>query len=41
MEFDLLERHSTDPPDVKSLADTITFMEETIADNQLIVRIWF
>ena len=39
VEFDLLERHSTDPPDVKSLGSTTAFMEQLITDNQLIVRI--
>ena len=39
MEFDLLEMHSTDPPDVKSLGSTTAFMEQLITDNQLIVRI--
>lgn len=39
VEFDLLDRQPTDPPNVRSLMETITFMKETIAKNQLTVRL--
>lgn len=38
MEFDLLEKQSTDPPNVRSLGDAIEFMEEEIAQNRLTVN---
>ena len=37
VEFDLLDKHSTDPPDVLSLQDSISRMQQIISSNQLTV----
>lgn len=38
VEFDLLEGHSSDPPNVPSLTEAIAFMEQEIASNGITVR---
>ena len=38
VDFDLLESHSSDPPNVPSLTEAIAFMEQEITRNGITVR---
>ena len=39
VEFNLLDRQPTDPPDVLSLMDAITFMEQEITNDRFLVSL--
>ncbi len=38
IEFDLLDKYLTDPPDVPSLSSAIALLEQLISESQLRVR---